>query len=44
MFCHEDPALRLAALAIQAERGSTTSLGRIEDYVPAQVNSYCDLP
>jgi hypothetical protein len=37
MFCHEDHTLRLAALAIQAERGNTTSLGRIEDYVPAQV-------
>ena len=40
MFCHEDHILRLAALAIQAERGNTTSLGRIEDYVPAQVTTY----
>jgi hypothetical protein len=44
MFCHDEPALQLAALALQAERGDC-SLGRaghaphvrVEDYVPARV-------
>ena len=45
MFCHEEPALKLAALALQAERGDCSSSPttyaprvRVEDYVPARVS------
>lgn len=40
MFCHEDNALRLAALALQTERGRSASCAhvRVEDYVPARVS------
>ena len=40
MFCHEDNALNLAALAMQAERSSPTHILRVEDYVPARVSSH----
>ena len=40
MFCHEDHALQLAALAILAEKGSTANHithYRLEDYLPTRV-------
>ena len=47
MFCHEEHALRLAALALQADRGdrtagpaSRTPHFRLEDYVPARVSGW----
>ena len=46
MFCHDEPALKLAALALQAERGDCSSSPtgpaprvRVEDYVPARVST-----
>lgn len=45
MFCHDDPALGLAALALQAEKGdcidNRTTYFRMEDYVPARVSLLC---
>lgn len=45
MFCHDEPALRLAALALQAEKGdcigNRTAYFRMEDYVPARVSLLC---
>lgn len=42
MFCHDDPALGLAALALQAEKGdcigNRTTYFRMEDYVPPRVS------
>ena len=41
MFCHEDPALELAALALQAEKGDCDlqrAHFRLEDYVPSRVS------
>ena len=47
MFCHEEHALQLAALALQADRGdrtagpaSRTPHFRLEDYVPARVSGW----
>ena len=41
MFCHEDPALELAALALQAEKGDCDlqrAHFRLEDYMPSRVS------
>lgn len=42
MFCHEEPALQLAALALQAEKGdcngNRATYFRMENYVPARVS------
>lgn len=42
MFFHEEPALRLAALALQAEKGDNygnrAAYFRMENYVPARVS------
>ena len=42
MFCHEEPALRLAALAMQADMGDSArrvARVRVEDYLPSRVSS-----
>ena len=44
MFCHEQPALKLAAYALQAEKGdydhrqSRYGYFRLEDYLPNKVS------
>lgn len=45
MFCHEEHALQLAALALQAERGGCSTRPanlapyfRVKDYVPVPVS------
>ena len=46
-YCHEQPALKLAAFALQAERGDHSSLSsqhnyfRPEDYLPTKVGVAC---
>lgn len=50
MYCHEESALKLAAFALQAEKGdqphppNNQSYFRLEDFVPEKVRhsvSYC---
>lgn len=45
MFCHDEPALQLAALALQAEKGdcigNRAAYFRMDDYVPARVSLLC---
>ena len=41
MFCHEDHALHLAALAVQAEKGNIVRKAhhiKVEDYLPSRVS------
>ena len=48
MFCHEQSALKLAAHALQAERGDYSAMNKnqayfkLEDYMPKRV--CCSLP